>query len=72
MIRALRDANSTYEDKITFIHVDWDKYRRAPISKQFKVRRQATLVMLKADGEVGRLVAATSEASIKALLDKAL
>jgi hypothetical protein len=52
--------------------VDWDKYRRAPISKQFKVRRQATLVMLKADGEVGRLVAATSEASIKALLDKAL
>lgn len=72
MIKALRAANSAYDDKITFVHVDWDKHRQSPISRDLKVRYQSTLVMLKGDGEAGRLVAQTGEAKIKGLLDKAL
>ena len=72
MIKALRADNSAYEGKITFVDVDWDKYRRAPIALKLKVFRQSTLVMLKGDGEIGRLVAATGEVAIKDLLDKAL
>ncbi|MDA1099497.1 MAG: hypothetical protein O2967_10995 [Proteobacteria bacterium] len=52
--------------------MDWDKYHRAPVSVEFKVRRQATLILLKGEGEVGRLVAETSQALIKGLLDKVL
>jgi len=72
VIRALREANKVYEDKIAFVYVDWDQHHRSPISKSLNIRRQSTLVLLNARGEVGRLVAATSKASIKSLLDKAL
>ncbi len=72
VIKALRAANSAYNDKITFVYVDWDKYSRAPVSKQHKVFGRTTLVMLKGEGEIGRLYSETSEARIKGLLDKAL
>ncbi len=72
MIKALRAANSAYDEKITFVYVDWDKYKRAPISKKYKIRYQSTLVMLTGEGEIGRLISQTSEAKIKGLLDKAL
>ncbi|MBT4687928.1 MAG: hypothetical protein HOB72_07550 [Rhodospirillaceae bacterium] len=72
MIKALRTANNAYDEKITFVYVDWDLHRRAPISKQLKIWRQSSLVLLKGDSELGRLVAQTSTASIQGLLDKAL
>ncbi len=72
MIKALREANSAYNDKITFVYVDYMKYRGSPLSKQHKVRYQSTLVLLNSEGEIGRVVAQTSEAVIKGLLDKAL
>ena len=50
----------------------WDTYRDAPIAKQYKVPYQSTLVMIRESGEVGRLVAQTSKAKIKALLDKGI
>lgn len=50
--------------------MDWDTYRDAPIAKRYKVPYQSTLVMLKSSGEVGRLLAQTSKAKIKGLLDK--
>jgi thioredoxin 1 len=36
-----------------------------------KIPRRSTLVLIKGGEEVGRLVAVTSQAQIKALLDKA-
>ena len=72
MIKALRTANAAYDEKICFVYVDWDKYRGSPLAKAHKVGRQSTLVLLTAQGEAGRLVAQTSEAAIKGLLDKAL
>lgn len=71
MIEALRTANVGYEKKIAFVYVDWDKHRRSKISKDLGVFRQSILVMLTDKGEVGRLVAQTSEGAIKRLLDTA-
>ena len=72
MIKALRAANDAYNDKITFVYVDWDTYRDAPIARKFKVPYQSTLVLLGGKGEIGRLVAQTNMVKIKALLDSAL
>jgi len=52
--------------------VDWDTYGDAAIATQYKVTYQSTLVMVKSSGEAGRLIAQTSKAKIKALLDKGL
>ena len=70
-INALRKANSAY-DKIFFVRVDWDVYSNAPISKKYKIPRRSTLIVLKGDKELGRIVAGTSKTKIKALLDKGL
>jgi hypothetical protein len=72
VINELRAANSAYGNKIAFVRVNWDKHRRSPISKDFNVFRQSTLVTLANDGEIGRLVAQTDRSKIKGLLDRAL
>ena len=71
MIEALRASNANYDHKIAFIYVDWDEHSRAPVSRSLRVRRQSTLVMLTKQGEAGRLVAQTSDAAIRGLLDGA-
>ncbi len=55
---------------ITVMKVDWDKYRGAPIRKSLGVPRRSTLIMFKGGREVGRVVAQTSESSIKRLMEK--
>ena len=72
MIEALRSADKAYNQKIAFVEVDWDDHRSSPISKNLKVYRQSTLVMMTGKGEVGRLLARTGKATIKGLLDKGL
>lgn len=54
------------------MNVDWDKHGRAPVTTDRKIPRRSTLVMIKKGKEIGRLVAVTNEAEIKALLDKAI
>ena len=71
MIGNLRAANANYERNIAFVYVDWDKHSRSAITKELNVYRQSTLVMMTNKGELGRLVAQTSESSIRGLLDKA-
>lgn len=56
---------------ITIMRVDWDTYRSADIVKDMNIPRRSTLVLLKGETELGRVVAQTSEAAIKGLLDKA-
>lgn len=71
-IKALRAANPAYDEAITFISVDWDLHSGAPISRSLNIPRRSTLVALKGDKELGRIVAGTRKAEIKALLDTAL
>ena len=71
-IRKFKKDNPAYEQHISFIAVDFDKHASSQIAKKLGVRRRATLVALKGDQELGRLVFNTRRPEIKALMDKAL
>ncbi|WP_163848165.1 thioredoxin family protein [Pseudooceanicola aestuarii] len=68
----LKAENPEYEANITFIAVDWDTYARSQFTQRLRVPRRSTLVVLKGDGEVGRLIADTREVKIRELMDAAL
>lgn len=70
-ITKLKKENPAYKS-ISFVSVDWDKYASSELSKSLNIPRRSTLVALTKDGELGRIVAGTSESDIKALMDKAL
>ena len=72
VLAALKAENPAYEQNIAFFLVDWDEYGDAALSKALNIPRRSTLVALKGRQEIGRIVAGTSKAEIKALLDSAL
>ena len=71
VINALKAENPAYE-AITFVNVDWDEHGKSVLAKSLNIPRRSTLVVLKGDAELGRIVAGTSRADIKALMDTAL
>ncbi len=71
-INALIEANPTYGDAITIYRVDWDDYGRGDLATQLNIPRRSTLVMFRGGAEVGRIVAGTREADIRALMDAGL
>lgn len=72
VITALKSENPDYEARITFIDVDWDEYGKSDLVKRMNIARRSTLVVLKGDEELGRIVAQTGKSEIKALMDTAL
>ena len=72
VIKALKAENPDYEAKITFIDVDWDDHGKSDLVKRMNIPRRSTLVALKGDQELGRIVAQTGTSQIKALMDSAL
>ena len=72
MLEELRASDARYNKTITFMLVDWDTYARKPVTTSRNIPRRSTFVLIKGGKEIGRLVAVTSEAQIKALLDKGL
>jgi thioredoxin 1 len=72
VIGALKGENPAYEEAITFINVDWDLYADDPLTTGLNIPRRSTLVVLRGDQELGRIVAGTSRDDIKALMDLAL
>lgn len=72
VINALKADNPAYEENITFVNVDWDQYANDELSTRLNIPRRSTLVVLKGDEELGRIVAGTSQSDIKALMDSAL
>lgn len=71
-IKALVAENPAYEEAISFVLVDWDTYGTSELARRLEIPRRSTLVVLKGDAELGRIVAGTGKAQIKALLDIAL
>ncbi|MCP4818753.1 MAG: thioredoxin family protein [Shimia sp.] len=71
-INALLESNPEYDAKVTFIHVDYDQYGQSELARELKIPRRSTLVVLKGNEELGRIVAGTSKKQIKALMDTAL
>lgn len=72
IINALRAENPAYNNNIVFIDVDWDDYRRSDLVRSLGIPRRSTLVVLKGDQELGRIVAGTAQSQIQALMDTAL
>jgi thioredoxin 1 len=72
VINALLKEDPAYANAITFIDVDWDQWGEGDLVKQLNIPRRSTLVVLKGDQELGRIVAGTAKAEIKALMDVAL
>lgn len=71
-IAALLAGNPDYEANVSFIKIDWDQHAQSNLAKRLNIPRRSTLVVLKGDRELGRIVAGTREAEIKALMDTAL
>ena len=72
VINALLEANPAYEKNVVFVNVDWDQFKGAELTKSLNIPRRSTLVVLKGDKELGRIVAGTSKNDIQALMDTAL
>jgi len=72
IIGALRSENPEYDENIVFVRVDWDDFGRAPVATSRNIPRRSTLIALKGDKELGRIVAGTAQGQIKALMDRAL
>lgn len=70
-VEKLLNDNPAY-GAMTFVRVDWDTYARGALSRRLKIPRRSTLVVLKGNRELGRIVADTRAAQIKALLDLGL
>lgn len=71
-ISALRAENPAYDSAISFIRVDWDQHSDGALANRLNIPRRSTLVVLKGDQELGRIVAGTGADEIKALMDTAL
>jgi thioredoxin 1 len=72
VINALLQENPAYAQSISFIAVDWDEWGSGDLVRELNVPRRSTLVVLKGDQELGRIVAGTGRDEIKALMDLAL
>lgn len=72
VINALRAEDPTYDDAMTFVKVDWDTYGSHEVAVFRSIPRRSTLIVLRGEDELGRVVAGTSEAQIKALMDAGL
>ncbi len=72
VLASLKEENPAYEQAISFIDIDWDTYKNAAITTSLNIPRRSTLVVLKGDAELGRIVAGTGRAQIQGLMDTAL
>jgi len=72
IIDELRASNPEFDKNISFVRVDWDEFGSHEVSTSRKVPRRSTLILLKGDEELGRIVAGTGTDEIKALLEMGL
>ncbi|MEM6712314.1 MAG: thioredoxin family protein [Pseudomonadota bacterium] len=72
VINALRAENPAYDQAMRFIKVDWDTYRRHEVTTSRNIPRRSTLLVLRGNSELGRIIAGTRQSQIKALMDVGL
>ena len=68
----LRASNPEYDKNLVYIRVEWDVYNSHPVTVDRNVPRRSTLLVLRGDKELGRIISGTSVSEIKALMDKGL
>lgn len=72
VIAELRANNPEFDKNMSFVRVDWDTYSSHEVATARKIPRRSTLLVLRGDEELGRLVAGTSSDDIKALMELGL
>ena len=72
VIEALRAENPAYDAAMVFVKVDWDDFRKHEVTTSRGIPRRSTLLVLRGDEELARLVAGTGKEQIKSLLDLGL
>jgi len=72
VINALRADDPAYDAAMTFVKVDWDTYKDHEVTIFRNIPRRSTLLVLRGDDELGRIVAGTGTAQIKELMDLGL
>lgn len=72
LINQLRERNPEYDKNIVFVKVDWDVYGLHEVTSSRNIPRRSTLLMLRGEEELGRIVAGTDINEIQALMDKGL
>ena len=71
-VEALRSENPAYDAAMTFIRVDWDTHGTGELAQSLQIPRRSTLVVLRGEQELGRLVAGTSRSAIQSLMNLGL
>lgn len=61
VINALRAQDPAYDAAMTFVKVDWDEYGNQEVAVFRNIPRRSTLIVLRGEAELGRVVAGTSE-----------
>lgn len=72
IIEGLRASSPRYDAELTLIRVDWDTHGNGDLARKLAVPRRSTLIALKGETELDRIIAGTRERDIKALFDRAL
>ena len=70
VIGEILSENPSYKDKVRFVRVDWDQYWDSEIVQKYAVRRHSTLMMLRGDEVLGKLIANTAREDIAGLIEK--
>jgi len=68
IIDELRANNPEFDKNISFVRVDWDTYASHEVSVFRNIPRRSTLILLRGEDELGRIVAGTNTGEIEALL----
>jgi len=72
VVNALRAQDPAYDAAMTFVKVDWDTYKSHEVTVFRSIPRRSTLLVLRGEDELGRIVAGTSQSQIKSLMDTGL
>ena len=72
IVTELRESNPAYDEKMTFVKIDWDTYKGHEVTSSRNIPRRSTLLVLRGDEEIGRNIAGTDPKEIEALMDKGL
>jgi len=71
-VNALRSETPAYNKAMVFVRVDWDEYSDHDVATTRNIPRRSTLILLRGEEELGRIVAGTAKQAIKELMDKGL
>ena len=72
ILNEIRKNNSFYDEKMTFVKIDWDTYKGHEVTSSRNIPRRSTLLVLRGNEEIGRIIAGTDPKEIEALMDKGL